>query len=167
MDQVKTGKLIAAMRKQQNLTQEALGQKLGVTNKTVSRWETGAYMPDIDKLLELSSALGISVNELLCGERISDESAFVKQADENLVAALSQDSAFGLQDRIAYFKHKWRREHRWSIGLWAVVYAASMAFALWRGLSDVALVLSLIGVFLSFKTHNEMMAYVEARAFRG
>ena len=50
MDQRKIGEFIAAMRKEQGLTQEELGYRLGVTNKTISRWETGKYMPDIDKL---------------------------------------------------------------------------------------------------------------------
>ena len=49
MDQMKTGKFIAALRKEKGMTQEKLGEKLGVTNKTVSRWENGNYMPDIEK----------------------------------------------------------------------------------------------------------------------
>ena len=56
MDQVKVGKFIAALRKEQGLTQEALGQRLGVTNKTVSRWENGNYMPDIELLIPLGEA---------------------------------------------------------------------------------------------------------------
>ena len=103
MDQEKIGTFICTIRKQQGLTQEQLGERLGVTNKTVSRWETGKYMPDIDKLQELSAILGISINELLAGERIEDAASFVKKADEILVAVLSNVSTFGLQDRIAYF----------------------------------------------------------------
>lgn len=64
MDQVKIGKFIAAPRKERGLTQEQLGERLGVTNKTVSRWETGSYMPPIDGFLELSRVLDISLNEL-------------------------------------------------------------------------------------------------------
>ena len=84
MDQERIGRFICAMRKQQGITQEQLGESLGVTNKTVSRWETGKYMPDIDKLQELSAILGISINELLAGERIEDAASFVKKADENI-----------------------------------------------------------------------------------
>lgn len=73
MDQIKTGKFIAYLRKQHNLTQEALGEKLGVTNKTVSRWENANYMPDIEMLQLLSKELNVSVNELLAGEFLSDE----------------------------------------------------------------------------------------------
>ena len=72
MDQIKTGKFIAYLRKQHNLTQEALGEKLGVTNKTVSRWENANYMPDIEMLQLLSKELNVSVNELLAGEFLSD-----------------------------------------------------------------------------------------------
>ena len=92
MDQRKIGEFIAAMRKEQGLTQEELGYRLGVTNKTISRWETGKYMPDIDKLQDLSSMLKISVNELLTGERIFDTTVFMQKADENLIEALSAAS---------------------------------------------------------------------------
>ena len=54
MDQVKIGKFIAKLRNENNLTQEALGEKLGVTNKTISRWENGHYLPDIEMLQLLS-----------------------------------------------------------------------------------------------------------------
>ena len=83
MDQIKIGRFIAALRKERGLTQEALGRRLGVTNKTVSRWENGNYMPDIELLVPLGEALGVSVNELLAGERL-DDAAFRKQADDNL-----------------------------------------------------------------------------------
>ena len=118
MDQNKIGRFICDMRKQRGMTQEQLGETLGVTNKTVSRWETGKYMPDIDKLQELSAVLGISINELLAGEKIADAASFVKKADENIVAVLSNDSSFGLQDRIAYFKSKWLREHKALMLFW-------------------------------------------------
>lgn len=97
MDQIKVGKFIAALRREKGLTQEILGKRLGVTNKTVSRWETGSYMPDIELLIPLGEALGISVNELLAGERLSGD-RFRKQADENLVEAV-RESAFTLKER--------------------------------------------------------------------
>lgn len=50
MDQVKIGKFIAELRRENQMTQEALGEKIGVTNKTISRWENGNYMPDIEML---------------------------------------------------------------------------------------------------------------------
>lgn len=83
MDQYKIGRFIAENRKQKNMTQEMLGEKLGVTNKTVSRWETGKYMPDLDTIPVLCDELDISVNELLCGEHLKDD--YNKQADDNII----------------------------------------------------------------------------------
>ena len=71
MDQIKMGKFIAALRKEKGLTQEKLGEKLGVTNKTVSRWENGNYMPDVEMLSLLSEEFGVSINELISGERLA------------------------------------------------------------------------------------------------
>ena len=68
MDQIKTGKLIAECRKKKNLTQAQLAEKLNITDRAISKWETGKAMPDSDIMLELCYILGINVNELLCGE---------------------------------------------------------------------------------------------------
>ncbi len=73
MDLVKIGKFIAKLRKDRNMTQEQLGEALGVTNKTVSRWENGNYMPSIEMLQLLSQTFAVSINELLSGEYIPDE----------------------------------------------------------------------------------------------
>lgn len=165
MDQGKIGRFIGAMRKQRGLTQEQLGEKLGVTNKTVSRWETGKYMPDIDKLQELSSTLDISINELLAGERINDAADFVKKADENLVAVLSNDSTFGLQDRIAYFKHKWLKEHKAlimsGIILWCFIFAAGI----YMKQPIIFALLPIVGLVFYGYVRNQMMIYVEDRAY--
>ena len=67
MDQVKIGRFIAQLRRERHLTQEALGEKLGVTNKTISRWENGNYMPDIEMLQLLGKEFSASINELLRG----------------------------------------------------------------------------------------------------
>ena len=71
MNQIKIGKFIADCRKQVNLTQMQLAEKLGITDKAVSKWERGIAMPDTSIMLELCDILHISVNELLCGEKIS------------------------------------------------------------------------------------------------
>lgn len=62
MDMVKMGSLLAELRKERNLTQAELGEKLGVTNKTISRWETGNYMPSVEMLEELSTMYGMTIN---------------------------------------------------------------------------------------------------------
>lgn len=68
MDNVQTGKLIAELRKRQGLTQQQLADQLNLSNKTISKWESGAGSPDISNLLGLVEALGVSVDELLRGE---------------------------------------------------------------------------------------------------
>lgn len=68
MDNVQTGKLIAELRKRQGLTQQQLADQLNLSNKTISKWESGAGSPDISNLLSLVEALGVSVDELLRGE---------------------------------------------------------------------------------------------------
>ena len=73
MDQVKIGKFIASCRKEQNLTQMQLAEKMNVTDRAVSKWERGKTMPDSSIMLELCKILGITVNELLNGEKINME----------------------------------------------------------------------------------------------
>ena len=73
MDQIKIGKFIAECRKKQNLTQAKLAEKLDITDRAISKWETGKAMPDSDIMLDLCDILGIKVNELLCGEMIEIE----------------------------------------------------------------------------------------------
>lgn len=68
MDNMKTGKLIAELRKKQGLTQQQLADKLNLSNKTISKWESGNGSPDISNLPLLAEALGISVDELLRGK---------------------------------------------------------------------------------------------------
>lgn len=84
MDQIKIGKFIAACRKEQGMTQAALAEKLGISDRAVSKWETGKSMPDSGIMLELCKLLKINVNELLSGERIMSES-YDNRAEENLI----------------------------------------------------------------------------------
>ena len=73
MNTKKIGAFIAMNRKKKGYTQEQLAEKLGVTNKTISRWENGHYMPDLSLLEPLSKELDITLNELLAGEEIVKE----------------------------------------------------------------------------------------------
>ncbi len=83
MDQIKIGKFILNCRKEKGLTQEQLAEKLGVTSKSISRWENGNTMPDYSLLKDLCSELNISVNELLSGEKILKED-YKTKAEENM-----------------------------------------------------------------------------------
>ena len=89
MDQVQTGKFIAELRKEKSLTQAQLGDLLGVTNKTISRWENGNYMPDLAVLQSLCAVLEVNITEMISGRRL-DEADFRQQADNNLLLSLDQ-----------------------------------------------------------------------------
>lgn len=84
MDQKKIGKFISEKRKELKLTQAQLAEKLGVTDKTVSRWENGNYMPDLSLLQQLSKELNVNINELLSGEKISSEE-YQQKLEENII----------------------------------------------------------------------------------
>ena len=87
MDTKKIGIFLKQLRKENGMTQEQLGDKVGVSNKTVSRWENGNYMPPVECLSILSDIYNISINEILAGERVSDV-AFTKIAEKNIVSTL-------------------------------------------------------------------------------
>lgn len=89
LNQEKIGRFIADRRKMCGITQRQLAEKLGVSDKAVSKWETGRSMPDNAILLELCEELGINVNELLSGEKLSDDSYHGK-AEENMVNLIKQ-----------------------------------------------------------------------------
>ena len=71
MDQEKIGEKLANLRKRKGLSQRELGEKIGATDKTVSRWERGTYLPDIDMLVVLANFYSISVDEILCSEKLA------------------------------------------------------------------------------------------------
>ena len=89
MDQLKIGKFIAECRKQKQLTQLQLADKLGITDKAISKWERGIAMPDTSIMLELCDVLCISVNELLNGERINMENSNKK--NEQLLLDMAKE----------------------------------------------------------------------------
>ena len=84
MDQVKIGKFIAERRKEKNMTQAELAEKLNITDRAISKWETGKGMPDSSIMLDLCNELNISVNELLSGEMIKMGN-YDKKAEENFI----------------------------------------------------------------------------------
>lgn len=90
MNQTEIGKFIAKCRKEKKLTQAQLAEKLNITDRAVSKWETGKSMPDSSIMLELCEILGITVNELLSGKEIDMES-YEKKADENLISLKRKD----------------------------------------------------------------------------
>ena len=89
MDQVKIGKFIATKRKEQNLTQAQVAEKLGITDRAVSKWETGRSLPDASVMLELCGMLKITVNELLSGEELSVND-YNEKMEQNLLEMVKQ-----------------------------------------------------------------------------
>lgn len=91
MDQIKIGKFIAEMRKEQNLTQIDLADRLGISNKTISKWECGNGMPDYAVMESLCEILHINVNELLSGERLPSKD-YNKKAEENMMSLIQESN---------------------------------------------------------------------------
>ena len=89
MDQVKIGKFIADCRKKTNLTQMQLAEKLNITDRAISKWETGKSLPDSSIMLELCDILGISINDLLCGEIVTMDN-YNKELENNLLEIIKQ-----------------------------------------------------------------------------
>lgn len=89
MNENKIGAFISTLRKEKELTQAQLAEKLNITDKAISRWETGKGMPDSSLLVPLADILGITVNELLTGEKIP-EKTFTQKSEDNLVNAVQE-----------------------------------------------------------------------------
>ncbi len=92
MDMQKIGSFLAELRKEKNLTQDELGAQIGVTNKTISRWETGNYLPPVEMLQTLGDTYGVSINEILNGERISDGN-YKDISEQNIKSALTKSDS--------------------------------------------------------------------------
>ena len=89
MDQIKIGKFITACRKEKNLTQAQLAEKLNITDRAISKWETGKTMPDSDIMLDLCDILEISADELLCGEKI--DAAHKNEQSNELIVQMAKN----------------------------------------------------------------------------
>ena len=90
MNQTAIGSYISKKRREKNLTQEQLAEKLGVSNKTISKWETGKSMPELGYLQQLCEILQINVNELLSGERLSGDD-YPRKAEETIMALMKDN----------------------------------------------------------------------------
>ena len=115
MDTKKIGKFISENRKRKGLTQEQLGNILGVSNKTISRWENGNYMPDLSLLIPLSESLDISLNELLNGKYITEDK-------------IMETTEKSLKNTINYSKNMLVQEKR-KISIGIMIFGAFLCFA--------------------------------------
>jgi len=128
MDMQRIGAFLAQLRKEQGLTQEQLAQELGTSNKTISRWETGTYLPPVEMLQLLSHQYGLTINELLQGERIAPENQLV--AANETIAAVIKESPFLFKERQAYWQRKWVRDHRFDTVLLIILSLAVQVLAI-------------------------------------
>lgn len=87
MDQEKIGKFILKCRKQKNLTQSELAEKLGVTDKSISNWENGRNMPDLSLFKPLCELLDISINDLISGEEVAEDK-YQAKLEENIISTI-------------------------------------------------------------------------------
>lgn len=165
MDMQKIGVFLGQLRKEQGMTQEQLGEKLGVTNKTISRWETGTYLPPVEMLQGLSEMYGITINEILSGDRL-EEKEYREKAEENIKMALSK-SAFTLKEKIDYYERKWTRDHRME-GIVGFILVLAGIVVLEMLVEEIGAVIGFgIGMYWLTRRRNEEMAYIEERAFDG
>lgn len=138
MDQVKIGKFIASMRKERKLTQEQLAEKLGVTDKSISRWENGKTMPDISLFKPLCNELGITINDLLSGEKIG-KANYQERFEENII------------NTIDYTNKKIENKNNY-IGLILIAFGVLMAItavAIFPSESSWGSIYSVLGVIFS------------------
>ena len=103
MNQIMIGRFIAMKRKEKNLTQEQLAEKLGISNKTISKWENGKCMPDYSIVKPLCQELGITITELMDGEikennsiRIFDEQQIIDMLERIQRLEKQKQSLFGI-----------------------------------------------------------------------
>lgn len=89
MDTIKIGQFIKSLRKENSLTQREVAERLNVSEKTISKWETGNGMPEVSLMLPLCELFEISINELLSGERL-DEKQYIEKAEENMACLVDR-----------------------------------------------------------------------------
>ncbi|MCM1194655.1 MAG: helix-turn-helix domain-containing protein [Firmicutes bacterium] len=162
MDMVKIGEFLAELRKENGLTQDELGRKIGVSNKTVSRWETGTYLPPVEMLQILSDKYGVGINEILAAKRLDDK-AYRASAESNIKTVLEK-SVFTLKEKEEFFIRKWRKDHCAELIAESVILAAA-AVVCAIFCSPLTCVVAVIIVALTLVNNNRKRAYVEGKLY--
>lgn len=141
MDQIKIGRFIAACRKENNLTQLQLAEKLNITDRAVSKWENGKTMPDSAIMLELCDVLGISVNDLLNGEKLSMET-YNRKTEEKLLDIIQEKER---SDRLLMRTRVW-------LLIMDAIFSTTILLLIWKVVLpfEVLIALWLFGVVASF-----------------
>ena len=157
MNQVKIGKFIADCRKQKNLTQMQLAEKFGITDKAISKWERGIALPDSSIMLELCDILGITVNELLNGEKIDMENN--NQKNEQILLEMAKELE---RKNKSIWTSMWAIMTVSLIGLFVSIFVAAFLIpeGVWQLVTIlVACVLFLIPCFYALKLEVSVGAY--------
>lgn len=162
MDIQKIGTFLAELRKEHNLTQEKLGEQIGVTNKTVSRWENGDYLPPVEMLQILSNKYGVSINEILSGERIGGKDCDTK-AEENFAVAL-ENNTFNLKGNKEFFEKKWLNDHLLEL-IVEIILMFSFAVVSAIFCKELCFVLSIVCLIWIFWIDNHRSAYLEEHLY--
>lgn len=163
MDTVKIGKFLSELRREREMTQEQLAEKLGTSNKTISRWENGNYMPPVEMLMELSEFYGVSINEILSGKRL-EQGEEKRAAEENLKAVLDE-SPFSIQEKKDYFTKKWKKEHAFEMTLQTIICAVLVILGLWLKETILTIAAQIGLTVICIFRYNRMMAYVERNVY--
>ena len=163
MERVRIGRFLAELRHGEKMTQEALAEKVGVTNKTISRWENGNYMPDIEMLQFIGQVFDVSMDELLAGRRLSEKGCRT-QKDQNASAAV-RESIFSPDEQRVYWKRKWRCEHRARLVCLAVAVSGLLVVPWLIRRPLIAALAPLAGMAAYGYQNNRMMAYVENQLY--
>lgn len=154
MNQEKIGKFIAEKRKEKSLTQQELADILGISNKTVSKWECGNGLPEVSLMMPLCEALGISVNELLSGEELNN--TYIEKAEENFIELIKEKENTKLSNQ---------RFVLWQIGsvfitivVWLALFADSNVYQLGQIPTPLTLFYLVFG-FISIYTTVTICGY--------
>lgn len=166
MNQEKIGKFIAEKRKDRELTQEQLADKLNISKNAVSKWERGLNLPNVSIMQELCKILGITLNELFIGENIIDEK-YKEVADNNLLNAL-ENSSFTLKEKIEFYKKKWRKEHISKMVLCFISWIVLIIVLKFKNVESyiIGTIAVMLSVLFYIVLYNQMMIYVENNAYK-
>lgn len=169
MDTIKIGEFLTTLRKEKGLTQAQLGEKMGVTNKTISRWENGNYLPSVDMLKLLSDEFNVTINEIINGERINNND-YEKVSDKNISEILTEGSfttksAFTVNEKIKFWKKRWLKQNMFYNLFILVLFFLAIIYGFLA--SDICIIsaVTIAGFIIRTIMYNRMMSYIEKNAF--
>lgn len=163
MDLLKIGSFIASLRKERALTQAQLAEKLGVTNKTISRWENGNYLPSTEMLKLLSEEFDVTINELLSGER-TEVCESKPETGENSKKVVSS-STFTLREKRDFWNKKWYKENFFFLVCDFLIYIFCLTYGSIKSNIKLLIFAYVFAVAVCLINYNRKMAYIEKHIF--